>query len=169
MDLGFAILRLIHIVSGVLWVGMGFTLFVFVIPVAKQKGHQSADFIGGMFSRTLVARAFPIASTLTIGAGILIYLMLNPFNADWMRDFGNQILSLGAVFGILAFGHGATAMERATKALAESSQAIASTDSPTDEQVQDFIAKRDKYARNGRISLILSVIALIAMAIFRYL
>ncbi len=45
MDLVLIVLRLIHIVSGVLWVGGAFLVFRFVEPAIKDLGPQGEPFM----------------------------------------------------------------------------------------------------------------------------
>jgi hypothetical protein len=168
MDIVLIVLRLLHIVGAVAWVGMGITMMLYIGPAAGAAGESGLRFMKSLMTRTGFARAVPIAAVVTVLAGILLYLVAD--SASRFSSTGNMVLGIGAVFGLLAAGHGGAATGRATTALAAAlaqhvpdNGAIAPDALPT---LRDLAMK---VSTHSRISVILMIIALIGMGTARYL
>ena len=67
-DASMVILRVVHIVTGVIWVGSLFVVVVFVQPSAAALGPAGAPFMSELRRRRFVDVVF-IDALLTIGAG----------------------------------------------------------------------------------------------------
>ena len=50
------VLRLIHILSAVIWVGLGATLVYFVSPAARSAGESGLRFMKSMYTHTAIPR-----------------------------------------------------------------------------------------------------------------
>jgi|SRR5690606_29498433 len=162
------ILRLIHIVGGVAWVGLGATMVFFVGPAIGAAGESGLRFMKSMYARTAIARAIPYAAVVTVVAGILLYIVAN--SPRYFTQTGNIVLGIGALFGLLAIGHGGAVAGRANQAMEEALRQHVPDDGTV--SPEGLTALRElalKMNTNSRISFYLSVIALIAMASARYL
>ena len=165
------VLRIIHIVAGAIWVGTGVAAAFYIFPVAKMLGKDGSRYLQTLVLKTRYERVFPIVAILTTVAGILLYERVSGgFSAEWMRSPSGMVLSIGAVFGLLAFGHGGAAIGRMTGNYKKLAETVASqSDGATAEQQQELIDLEAKMDRHGKISLALSVIALLGMAAARHL
>lgn len=168
MDLGtilIALLRLVHIVAAVLWVGIGFTLVVLVGP-AIGNAASSFPFLRRFYTATPLGSIFGIVAVLTTVAGLALYATGSPSK---FSTLGNIVLGIGALAGLAAFGHGAGALSPLTRKLT-----IAFASSPADQpapadRLAEMDALLDKYQRNARVSMIMSIVALLGMGLARYL
>lgn len=168
-DLLLILLRLIHIVSGVAWVGLGAVTVFYVAPAAATAGESGLRFMKTLLTRTPYPRAFPMFAGLTMLAGILLYLVGN--SASHFTQTGNIVLGIGALAGIAAGIHGGAVTGRATRALGEAlvqhvpdgAQSIPSDAMTT---LNDLSAK---LLSHSRVSMVLMLIAVIGMASARYL
>jgi hypothetical protein len=169
MDILLVLLRLLHIVSAFLWVGLGVATAFYVAPAAATAGESGLRFMKNLLTKTAYPRAFPMFAGLTMLAGILLYLVAD--SASHFSRTGNMVLGIGALAGILAGIHGGAVTGRATKALGEAlvqhvpdgAQAIPASAVAT---LNDLSAKLQSHTR---VSLILMIVALVGMGSARYL
>jgi hypothetical protein len=163
------VLRLLHIVAALGWVGMGLTLSVFVANAERlTPGDSAFRFAKHLFNDTPITRAIPISALLTTVCGLLLYSPLgNAFK--YFSSTGNIVLGIGAAAGLLAFGHGfgtGAATGRYAKALADN---IKDGQSVPAETLTMLAETRERVQRSALMSLLLMVIALIGMSLARYL
>lgn len=169
MDIVLVVLRLIHIASAFAWFGIGATLALFVVPAAASSGESGLRFLKNLLSHTAVSRAFPIAAGLTIVAGLLLYAVSGA--PSHFSSTGNIVLGIGAVAGLAAGAHGGAVTGRVMgelrkaleQAVPEGGQTIAA------DAVSTLRAQAEKLTTDARISLVITVVALIAMGSARYL
>lgn len=155
-----SILRLSHIAAGLIWVGAAIMMSFFVEPAAERSGADGARFLRALYGKTKYARMIPLAAIITTLAGLLLYGMMS-YHETMNSALGISI-TLGALFGLLAFGHGFFALWRRAGqygALAQSGAADEAT----------LQALEDKLRRNGRVSMWLAVVSLVLMAGARYI
>jgi hypothetical protein len=168
MDILLIVLRLIHIVAAVAWVGVGVATTFYVAPAAAAAGESGLRFLKSLLTRTSYPRLFPTASGLTMFAGILLYITgsMNHFSTT-----GNIVLGIGAIAGILAGVHGGAVTGRATRELGEAlGQYVTDGEQPIAADGLALLRERaQNLASHSRISIILMIVALIGMASARYL
>lgn len=168
MSILIVLLRLLHIVSAFLWVGIGVTQTFFILPAASKSGESGMRYLKSIVKNTPLVMAYPTVAGLTTLAGLILYATGSHNN---FSTTGNIVLGIGALSGLAATIHGGAVTGRATKALAaaleahvpESSGAIAAEAMTT---LNGLVAKLDEHSR---ISLIMMVVALLGMGSARYL
>lgn len=161
------ILRLIHIISGVLWVGVGVALSMYFEPALSRSGVDVSKVTRALYTKTGFDKLMPIVALLTTGAGLILYWAVsNGFSADYMRSGQGIVLGIGVVLGLLAFGHGAGALGRMSGKYVALVKDM--PDTPTDAQQGEITAMEAKLMRHARISMWLGVGALFFMAGARY-
>jgi uncharacterized membrane protein len=105
MDL--IVLRLIHILGGIFWVGSALTFFYFVQPTASATAPESQRFMLHLLGTRRLGDATLAAAIFNVGAGaILIWRDSNGLDATWMTGpgLGFTIGASAAVFALLLFG-----------------------------------------------------------------
>lgn len=158
MDIVLVVLRLIHIVAAALWFGLGIATFFFINPAVISAGDSGLRFLAKFNRLPLASNLMAIVAGTTSLAGILLYAVTN--SASRFSSTGNMVLGIGALAGLLATVHGGAVMGRVGKKLdsaLESSDFTAAMTHLTSQQ------------SHARISLALTVIALVGMASARYL
>lgn len=166
MDVYLTILRLVHIFSGIIWVGAGLTFTYIVAPAVRESGPAGGVFMRNVLTKTAFDKLMPAVSSLTVIAGLLLYWEIsNGFDADWMGSANGMVLSIGVVAGIGAFGHGGAVIGRTTGEIKKLGDAIQGP--PTPEQAQQMAALQEKLTKHSHISAILMVIAVVGMAAAR--
>ena len=155
-----SILRLLHIVGGLLWVGAALFMSWYVEPTAARQGAAGTHFLRAIYRDTNLPRLIPLSALITTVAGLLLYEMLS--YSDALSSPMGLVLTAGASFGLLAFLHGIFAVWRRLAALPARSKALARDES-------QLAMLEDKLRRNGRVSLWLAIVSLILMAGARYI
>ena len=172
MDLFVIVLRLVHVVGGVLWVGGAVFLDLFVARAAKQLGPQAEP----MMNRIVVVQKMPIYFTVLAGLTILAGLIL--FWRDsagdpvgWItRDATGLTFGIGGLAAILAFGVGLFGIKPTMQEIGAAGAAMKSVDGPpSQEMIGRMNAAQERLGRLNHISLGLLGIAVATMAIARYL
>lgn len=172
MDIVVIILRLVHIIAGVMWVGGAIFVFRFIEPTAKELGPKAEPFMTGLVETRKIGLYFAIISGLTVLAGTLLF---------WINSAGDPIRwitgdATGLAFGIgglaawIAFILGLVAVKPAVEDLGTIGAAMRDAGGPPPaELVARMGAAQARVTRLGQIDLVLLVIAIVTMATARYL
>jgi hypothetical protein len=154
------VLRLAHIVAGVIWVGGGITFSLYFGPALGMSGVDAGKVIRILYTKVGFDKLMMGVSITTTVAGLILYA-LNPPTGG----FG-IVLGIGALVGLGAFGHGAAVLGKLGRqivALAEEAG-----DEPNEEQQKQFGALSAKMMKHGRISMWLGIVAVVFMSSARY-
>lgn len=104
------LLRLVHIVLGVYWVGATFFLVMFLEPSIRAVGPDGGKVMIQIFNRGYLTFIVAIA-VLTVVAGIwLLWIWSNGFSPQQMGTPMGIVLSTGGLFGVLALAVGGSVM-----------------------------------------------------------
>jgi len=164
------ILRIIHIFSGIAWVGWGLFMLLFFVPTMQRLGPDGGKFMQNMLVHTQYALFLPLSAVLTVLSGIWMFIIVSSgFNVNWISQGQGIVLSLGALFGLLAFGHGLFTLRVYTIQMKNiASQILSSEGPPSPELVGQLPPLAAKIGINSRISMALVIIAVLGMASARY-
>lgn len=160
------IVRALHIVAALLWVGWGLSATFILGGMLQKLGAQAGLVTKAWYLYTPFLRVVPISAIVTVLAGIYLYARREAGTLVMGSTNQQIILGIGAVFGLLAWGHGAAIGSMSGKYVKLSQEA---GDNPKDEQKAQMQELGQKLARNGRISAALMVIALTFMVLPRYI
>lgn len=157
--LAITVLRLLHIVAGLIWVGAAMLMSFYIEPAARSSDAAGSRFLRALYRNTSWPRLIPLSALVTTIAGLLLYGMLSYHEA--MSSAMGLILTIGALFGLLAFAHGYFALWRRTGAyrLLLADEGV---------NADELAAIEDLMRRNGRVSMWLALVSLILMAGARY-
>ena len=162
-----ALLRLIHIVGGVFWVGGDLIYFAFIEPVARALGPESAKFMEFLMARRKLPVAFSWAARLTVISGALLYLRDSDlFRSAWMTSTVGIGFGIGGVFGFTAMLLGDMVLGPTSKKMGQVGASIQGA--PTPEQVAELNKLGARMTKVGLIQTVLSFSALAVMATARY-
>ncbi len=160
-------LRLSHIIFGMLWVGFGAVGAWAVHPVAAKMGDKGDSLLRIFYGYSNYNKVFPIAAIVTTLAGIILWgaradgALLTGFTTN-----GSVVMGFGAIFGLLAFGHGAGATGRFSGLYAKIAREYEENGGTN---VEALAEARAKLFTHANISAILTVIAAVCMASARYI
>lgn len=164
------VLRLIHILFGIFWVGTAFFFVLYLTPTIKAAGPA-----GGSVMGRLTLMRFPmvmsLSSLLTVAAGVVIYLIdSGGLQISWLSSASGITMTIGSIAGILAFVLGLVIQTPAGARMAALQKKIqVAGGPPTPSQTEELQALLDRIAQASRWGAVLMVIAVIGMAMAREL
>lgn len=99
------LLRLIHILAGVFWVGSAVTMFLFLQPTAQATAPESQRFMLHLLRNRRFGHVVLVTALLTVGAGaILFWRDSNGLQLAWMSRPPGLGFTIGALAALLALG-----------------------------------------------------------------
>jgi hypothetical protein len=167
MDVLAIALRIVHIVSGVFWVGGAALFFFYLEPAINKLGPDAEKFVDEVVNRRKIPIYFVAASTLTVLAGVILY---------W-RDFGGistspygLALGLGGLAALIAWLGGNLLIPRTLGQLTAIVGEIRVAGGPPSPELAGRLhVTQERLRLIGMIDIVLLVFAVAAMAAARYL
>ena len=163
------VLRIIHIVGGIIWVGSTVFSFLFLLPAVAQAGAAGGQIMVGLQKRKMFT-VLPVVAILTMLSGIrLMQIVSNGFSASYFATPMGKAYAISGLLAILGFLVGVAIARPGAVRLGKLQQAAVS-DEPSKEMIQKEIqALRSRVAMAGTATLTLLVLAAAGMAISRYM
>jgi len=160
------VLRLIHILSGVFWVGGSIMLGLFISPTVAATADAGQKFMAHLVTKARITMRITLAAILTVLAGGALYWIdSDGLTSAWQHSgpgigfgIGGLLALVGIVFGMMV-GKNVSALGT----LASQMQG-----KPTDEQMKTIQAAQKQLGYAGPISTIALILALVCMATARY-
>ncbi len=169
MDVFMVIFRLIHVVAGVFWAGAMFFSVAYLAPAAAAAGPEGGRFMQRLTTQTRFSAAMGITSGLTILSGLVMYFRVSGgLQLAWIGTGTGLTLTVGGLAALLGAGIGGSV--RATgQRLGMLGRTIESGGKlPTPDQIAQVQALQRRMAQLGQLTALLMLIAVVAMAIARY-
>jgi uncharacterized membrane protein len=160
------LLRIIHIVAGVFWVGGTLIMTFFVGPTVGAIGEPGQKFIAHLMNNLKFSNRMAAASGLTILAGVILYGLDARAGEAWLRSNFAMGLGIGAGFAVIGFVFGMM-IGRNIKAMAQLGAQMQGKPSPA--QLSQMQALQKRQATISMISAGAVILATVFMAVARYL
>lgn len=171
-DASMVILRVVHIVTGVIWVGSLFVVVVFVQPSAAALGPAGTPFMSELRRRRFVDVVF-IDALFTIAAGSFLYWHdwhTYPTFGDWIGSNFGAALTVGALLAISALlVAGLGTRPTIGRLVSLGKQVAESGGTPTPVLAARIGSLQRRLVVAERVSFALAVLAVAAMASARYI
>jgi uncharacterized membrane protein len=169
MDLVLILARIVHIVAGVYWAGTLFFLSLFLIPALAEAGPGGSPVVDGL-ERKGFLKTMPISAGLTILAGLYLYWHdARISDGAFMHSHQGMTLGTGAVLAIIGAIMGGSVVGRSFEKALHLSRAAATADaSQRESMLAEASAMRMRAASASRIVAVLLLIAVLTMAVARY-
>lgn len=164
------VLRLVHIVGGMFWVGATMFMTFFLAPVLAGMGPGAGPVMAGLARRRLMT-ILPIAAILTILSGVRLMMIVSAgFQAAYFRSPAGRTFAWSATIAIVAFVFGMLVSRPAMmRAAALGPQMAAATDDATRTRLgAEMASARRRGAIGGSIVLALLLVAVAGMSVGRY-
>jgi uncharacterized membrane protein len=166
------VLRFLHIVGGVLWVGSVFLLTAFVGPSAAEVGPASGPFMSTLVKKRRLSRVVGGLAVVTVVAGWWMWAIgvmeVGSVESYVGSTFG-LVLTIGGVLATVAAAVGIPGVDRKTERLVDLGDEIrAAGGPPTEDQRAESASLGAAVRRNGLVVLVLLILAVGAMATARY-
>ena len=160
------LLRIVHIVGGVFWVGGSLVMTFFIVPTVGAMGESGQKFVGHLMNNLKFSNRMAAASGSTVLAGIILFGLDARAGATWVRSTFATGLSIGAGFALIGFVLGIL-VGRTSKAMAQLGTQFQGK--PTAEQLAQMQTIQKQQATYSTLSTVTLVLAVVFMAIARYL
>lgn len=160
------LLRIIHIVGGVFWVGGTLIMTFFIAPTIGATAEAGQKFVGHLMNNLKFSNRMSAAAGLTVLAGVILFGLDARAGSAWVRSGMGVGLSIGAGFAVIGFIFGIL-IGRTTKAMADLGAKMQGKPSP--DQISRMQTIRKQQATYSIISAIALILAVTFMAIARYL
>ena len=164
------VLRLVHIISGVFWVGSVMFTSLLLAPTLRALGPGAAPVMNQLVKVRKLPVVMMVSAILTVVAGIWLLLIdMNVSDGAFMRTGAGKTFGAGAVFAILAFVLGMVVNAPTAKRLGAIGTAVAARGGPpTAEEQAEMQRLNGRLSTASLIVMVLLILATGAMAIARY-
>jgi len=162
-------LRLLHILGGVLWVGMMFFSTFFMMPAIGEAGPEGAKVMAGVMRRRL-PQIMPVTALVTILSGAWLYYRDSAgFQPAFMHSPMGMALGTGGVLAIVAFLIGVIVIRpNMMRAVALTQEAMQAPAAERESKMAQAAAARARGHTAELLVAFLLILAVAAMAVGRY-
>jgi uncharacterized membrane protein len=170
MELIVVVLRLVHIVFGVLWVGFAVFTGLLLMPAIQDAGPDGGKVVAALQRRGLMT-IMPIFALGTLISGLWLYGRDSAgFQPSFLTSSVGLTFGLGGVAALAAFAVGMALMRPATVQVAALAQELATARTPQEREQRNAEIQRlrTRAAGAGRIVGLLLLASAAAMAVARY-
>ena len=163
------VLRLLHIVSGIFWVGAALMLTFFITPAVRATDEAGQKFLTHFMRRTPINQAIIGSSLLSVAAGMSLYWIdSNGFQSPWMHSGPGIGFGLGGVAGLLGLYFGIQ-LNRRSRAMMQLGQQIQNQGAPpTPEQLAAVQKLQAQLKSGGMLNAVFLLLAAILMSTARF-
>jgi uncharacterized membrane protein len=166
MNILVLVLRIVHIVSGVFWVGSSLFTGIFLGPAVSATAEAGQRVLAQLVTKARFATIVSASAGLTVIAGGWLYWIDSQgLTSGWTQSGPGTGFGIGALFALVGLVFGGM-VGRDTSTLGKIATEISGK--PTPEQLGKIVAARKQLAYAGPTSTITLLIALICMATARY-
>jgi hypothetical protein len=164
------VLRLLHILGGVFWVGGAVVAAGFLLPTVRALGPAGGPFMAHLTQRLKFPLWMMGGSTLTVLSGIALYWRdSSGFSSEWMHSPAGRTFAIGGALALVTLILGMAIASPSAKRMGAISAAVqAAGGPPSAEQAAELagLQRRLYVASLGSAGLLL--LATAAMAAARY-
>jgi hypothetical protein len=164
------ILRIIHIFTGVFWVGGSFFNIGFLQPTIRATGAEGQVVMRYLSQKTRLLTSIYTAATLNMLSGLILYGIFFRFQLSALRSGQGLSLTIGSIAGLIAWVVAIVVIRgifSRMQAIGRDIQARGGP--PTPEQAAEMQALGVRLGKMGQVGLVLMAIALLGMSMGRYL
>lgn len=163
-------LRIVHVVTGVFWVGAVMFMNMLVGPSMMAAGPEGMKVMRELRQRRYMDK-FLGAGALTILSGFgLVWIDSSGFQSEWFRSHFGMAISTGMLTAIIAWVIGMFVIHPLGDEMARLGAAMgeAASDDARNAVGAQMMAARGRMIRFSSIAMLLLLIAVLTMAVARY-
>ena len=170
MNVLMIVLRVVHIFSGVFWVGASFFNLGFLQPTVRATGNEGLKVMQHLTSRTRFTLTAYTAATLTLLSGWIMYWYLFGFRPSVLSSGYGLSLTIGGIAGTIAWLIAIILVRRALRRMEAVGRAVQEKGGPpTPEQASNLQAIGNQLMKLGQWGVVFMVIALLGMSAAQYI
>ena len=161
------VLRILHVLGGVFWVGAALAMNLFINPSLRATAEAGQKVTAHLITQTKFAAALVVSSATTVLAGTWLYWIdSNGFFYGWMNTATGVAFGVGGLFAFVGWGTGFV-LSRTGAAMGKLAGQIRGAPTP-DQQAQLAVLGR-RQVNFSTINLASLTIATVLMAMARFL
>jgi uncharacterized membrane protein len=165
------VMRAVHVLSGVFWAGAVFFLNFLLGPSVNAAGPEGAKVMMELRRRRYFEIVLGVGAFTILSGLVLVWIDSSNFGPGWFATRFGMGISTGMLAAIVAWLMGMFAVKPAMEAVSSLGQQMAQA--PSDQArgalAPQFDAARRRIVRNGAAAAHLLLVAVLAMAVARYL
>jgi uncharacterized membrane protein len=163
------VLRIIHVVGGIVWVGGGVLMAFFIAPALQSAGPAAGPIMGALQKRKFMV-ILPVIALLTMLSGLrLMMIMSSNFGAGYFQSPMGRTFAGAGVLAILAFVIGILVNRPTMIKLGTLQQSMASDPTSKDKIAAEIKKLQGRMAMAGWIVTAMLLAAATGMSIARYM
>lgn len=165
------LLRLVHVLGGIFWVGAGVFNFVWIAPALAAAGPAAAGPVMQTLQQRRLFVVLPSVALLTMLSGLrLMMIQSGNFGADYFRTGIGATFAIGGAAAIVAFAIGIFSAMPGQRRLAALAADMVGADESSRGAMQAEMGRIQRRLRVvGPLITLLLVFAAACMAVARYL
>jgi hypothetical protein len=163
------LLRLIHIIGGIFWVGSGLFNAIFLLPVLGQVGPAAAPVMVALQKRRMTT-VLPIVALLTILSGIrLMMITSSGFSRSYFAMPSGKTYAVSGLLAVVSLLLGVIVSRPAAMRMMELSRMAASAETDRQRLGAEIRSLQRRAAYSSSIAIALILLSAAGMAVARYL
>ena len=165
------LLRVLHIVGAAWWLGSLLFFALILLPTLRAIGPASGQVMQQMVEVRKLPLYMAIIPMITVFAGIALYWNDSAgFRGDWMHSGPGRMFGMGAGFALIVMVIGMAVSAPSGKRLGALGASIRTRGTPpTPEEQAEVQRLQKRLAGAAQISVILLLVAAVAMSVARYM
>lgn len=166
MNILVMVLRVIHILSGVFWVGSALLFGYFITPTVAAIAEAGPKFMAHIVTRARVTLAITTSAILTVLAGSWLYWIdSRGFTSSWTTAGPGWGFGIGGLFGLAGFFTGILVGKNVTLL---GNMAARIQGKPSEAQLGQILAAQKQLKIIAPLSTVFLILALVCMATARF-
>lgn len=166
MNVLMLVLRILHIVGGVFWVGSAMMSTFFLGPAVRASGDSGRAVMGYLVSKARISTRITASSVTTVLAGLALYWIDSAgLSSPWTTSGAGLGFAIGGLLALLGMGFGGLVGKNAARL---GRIAATAQDKPSDSQLADMKGAQSAMDGASRLSTIALILSLLCMATARY-
>jgi hypothetical protein len=162
------VLRLLHIICGVLWVGALGLMTMFLMPAIGRTGPIGGQFMQHLVNKTKLTAYMPVLAIITVLAGFgLYYIDMRASAGSFGRSAMGMAYGIGGAAAVVGFLVGGIMTGGSAGKIGKITATLSGPPSP--EQAAEIAKLQGRMKTGARISFALLLFTTAAMAVARYL
>ena len=164
------LLRLVHILAGIFWVGAIFIIAGFLLPTMRTTGKEGGRFMQHLMQQRRLPIFLAVAMLLTVLSGFTLYgRLVSATQGAWAGTRPGIAYGIGGLAAILGALVGMLVSGSAARRMATIGQRVAVEGAPSGEQQAEIERLQGQMVLGSRLVAGFLAVAAGAMAVARYL
>ena len=163
------LLRLVHILAGIFWVGAVFLIAGFLMPTVRATGREGGRFMQHLMQQRRLPTYLAVAMLLTVLSGFALYgRIVSATNGAWAGTPAGIVYGLGGLSAVIGALVGMLVSGSAARRVAVIGERAAQSGGPSGEEQAEITRLQRRMVVGSRIVAVFLGLSAAAMAVGRY-